>query len=155
MKRIFLLFLVLAFLRISIYAQHSFPPTNWCNTNEGRKTKGCRALYGMKFEEKEKVIAIVAVQNVRSNLFMDIEGSSTESDAFSVQSSRDTDKRGLSLWVIEPLSSEHVVRIKNVHSGKYLCLKRLPQPGENLKVTQVELTQETETSTVWMLEMIY
>ena len=97
----------------------------------------------------------VAVQNVRSNLFMDIEGSSTESDAFSVQSSRDTDKRGHSLWVIEPLSSEHVVRIKNVHSGKYLCLKRLPQPGENLKVTQVELTQETETSTVWMLEMIY
>lgn len=58
MKRIFLLFLVLAFLRISIYAQHSFPPTHWCNTTEGWKTKGCRALYGMKFEEKEKVIAI-------------------------------------------------------------------------------------------------
>lgn len=57
MKRIFLLFLVLAFLRISIYAQHSFPPTH-------------------------------------------------------------------STW-------------------------------GNLKVTQVELTQETETSTIWMLEMIY
>lgn len=75
--------------------------------------------------------------------------------AVSVQGSCDFDKKGRSLWTIERLNDDHVVRIKNVHSGKYLCFQSDLKPGQTVKATQVDLTKETESSTIWMLELTY
>lgn len=58
MKKTFLLLLFMLGLSAVIFAQHDFPPRHWCNTAEGWKTKGCRALSGMKLDEKDKVITI-------------------------------------------------------------------------------------------------
>lgn len=40
------------------HAQHGFPEGHVCNTEEGWNTQSCRALWGMKNDEKHKVIAI-------------------------------------------------------------------------------------------------
>lgn len=58
MKRIVLLVTFLIAFSALMFAQHGFPPTHWCNSEAGWKTKGCRALRGMKLEEKDKVIAV-------------------------------------------------------------------------------------------------
>lgn len=97
----------------------------------------------------------VAIQNIKSNLFIDIYNKSMATNTDAIQSSRDTDTTGHSLWVIEPLGSEHVVRIKNVHSGKYLCFNRKSSPTTFVRASQVDITPATESETIWFLELIY
>lgn len=58
MKRLILLCLIAAFLPVISFAQHGFPEGHWCNTEDGWKTKRCRALWGLKNEEKNKTIVI-------------------------------------------------------------------------------------------------
>lgn len=43
---------------IQAFAQHGFPEGHYCNSESGWKTKRCKALYGMKKEEFDKVIVI-------------------------------------------------------------------------------------------------
>lgn len=58
MKKIELIF---GFVLVSIgilYAQHGFPEGHYCNSEEGWNTKSCKALYGLKSEDKDKVIVV-------------------------------------------------------------------------------------------------
>lgn len=48
--------LTLLLFEIHLYAQHGFPEGHWCNTPEGWECKRCRALWGLKNDEKHKVI---------------------------------------------------------------------------------------------------
>lgn len=57
MKSVLLTFIA-CFCCLSLIAQHGFPEGHWCNTSEGWGTKRCRALWGMKNDEKHKVITI-------------------------------------------------------------------------------------------------
>lgn len=43
---------------LQVFAQHGFPKGHWCNEAGGWATKRCRALAGLKNEEKNKVITI-------------------------------------------------------------------------------------------------
>lgn len=54
----FYLILSLILFSCSVSAQHGFPEGHWCNTEKGWKTKRCRAVWGMKNDEKHKVIVI-------------------------------------------------------------------------------------------------
>lgn len=56
--RILLSLLMLFILPFSIHAQHGFPEGHWCNTPEGWECQRCRALWGLKNDEKHKVITI-------------------------------------------------------------------------------------------------
>lgn len=56
-NKIILLF-VCCFVITSISAQHGFPEGHYCNSENGWKTKRCKALYGMKKEDFNKVIVI-------------------------------------------------------------------------------------------------
>ena len=51
-----LMLLTLLLFEIHLYAQHGFPEGHWCNTPEGWECKRCRALWGLKNDEKHKVI---------------------------------------------------------------------------------------------------
>lgn len=57
MGKIILLFSCL-FISVCLFAQHGFPEGHYCNTEEGWKCKSCKALYGLKNDEKDKVIVI-------------------------------------------------------------------------------------------------
>lgn len=57
MNKIVLLIMCL-FVVLQSFAQHGFPEGHWCNTTEGWATKRCRALAGLKNEEKDKIITI-------------------------------------------------------------------------------------------------
>lgn len=51
-------FLSMFLFALESYAQHGFPEGHWCNTPEGWECKRCRALWGLKNDEKHKVITI-------------------------------------------------------------------------------------------------
>ena len=53
----FILGFVFACIGIS-YAQHGFPEGHYCNSEEGWNTKSCKALYGLKSEDRDKVIVV-------------------------------------------------------------------------------------------------
>ena len=53
-----LLILILSLIFFQANAQHGFPSGHWCNTEEGWNTKRCRAVWGLKNDEKHKVITI-------------------------------------------------------------------------------------------------
>lgn len=55
MKKLLLLLLL---AQTSVFAQHGFPDGHWVNTDEGWKTKRGRALWGMKYDERNKSIVI-------------------------------------------------------------------------------------------------
>lgn len=58
MRRLLFTWIILTILPLVSSAQHGFPEGHWCNTEEGWKTKRCRALWGMKNDEKDKVITV-------------------------------------------------------------------------------------------------
>ncbi len=51
-------FLCMLLFFLESNAQHGFPEGHWCNTPEGWECKRCRALWGLKNDEKHKVITI-------------------------------------------------------------------------------------------------
>lgn len=57
MNKIVLLSISLLFV-MQTFAQHGFPEGHWCNSSEGWATKRCKALAGLKNDEKEKIITI-------------------------------------------------------------------------------------------------
>ena len=57
MNKIILLILCLLSI-MQAFAQHGFPEGHYCNTESGWKTKRCKALYGMKKEDFNKVIVV-------------------------------------------------------------------------------------------------
>lgn len=96
----------------------------------------------------------VEIQNVNSQLFLDIKDASITNLGTGIQSSRNLDKRGHSLWVLERQGTTNLYRIKNVHSGKYLMFTNEIHPAENVAVIQIDSSDKTAPNLIWEIEWV-